>query len=106
MLLAEIEDSFEIADRAKIHPGIDFWFTPPSTAQALPKAWKQWLVTTSVIWPLTLIVPLMYRPLFQAIPLLGKWGISHGIIASTVVALVVFLIMPRSVRAVSTWLHK
>ena len=105
-LLAEIADAFESEDQFHIHPGIEFWFTPPTPVQKRPSAWKQWIITTSVIWPLTMFVPVLYKPLFNAVPLLNHWGISHGIIAATVVALVVFLIMPRYVRAVSGWLFK
>jgi len=105
-LLAEIADAFEREDRFHIQPGIEFWFTPPSPAQKRPSAWKQWLITTSVIWPLTLLVPLLFKPLFAAVPFLGLWGVSHGIIAAAIVALVVFLIMPRYVRAVSRWLFR
>lgn len=105
-LLAEIEDAFEREDRYAIQPGIEFWFSPPSSAQRKPAPWKQWLITTSVIWPLTMLIPPLFNPLFAAVPLLGRWGISHGIIAATIVALVVFLIMPRYVHAVSRWLFQ
>jgi uncharacterized protein len=52
-----------------------------------------------------MVVPPIFKPLFPAVPPLGLWGIRHGIIASTIVALVVFVIMPRYVRAVSGWLY-
>lgn len=105
-LLAEIADAFEQEDRYHIQPGIEFWFTPPSPAHRQPSPWKQWLITTSVIWPLTMLVPALFKPLFAAVPVLGHWGISHALIAATIVALVVFLIMPRYVRAVSGWLFR
>jgi antibiotic biosynthesis monooxygenase (ABM) superfamily enzyme len=105
-LLADIADAFEQEDRFHIQPGIEFWFTPPSPAHKQPSAWKQWLITTSVIWPLTMLIPPLFKPLFAAVPVLGYWGISHALIAATIVALVVFLIMPRYVRAVSGWLFR
>lgn len=105
-LLAEIADAFEREDQFRIEPGIEFWFTPPSPAQKKPAPWKQWLITTSVIWPLTMLIPPLFKPLFAALPVLGLWGISHGLIAATIVALVVFLIMPRYVHAVSGWLFE
>lgn len=105
-LLADIADAFEQDDQFHIQPGIEFWFTPPAPAQKKPAPWKQWLVTTSVIWPLTMLIPPLFKPLFAAVPVLGTWGVSHGIIASTIVALVVFLIMPRYVRLVSGWLYR
>jgi hypothetical protein len=105
-LLAEIADAFEHDDVFQIQPGIEFWFTPPTPAQKKPAPWKQWLITTSVIWPLTMLIPPLFKPLFTAVPALGTWGISHGIVAATIVALVVFLIMPRYVHIVSRWLFK
>jgi hypothetical protein len=105
-LLAEIADAFERDDQFRIQPGIEFWFTPPFPAQKKPAPWKQWLITTSVIWPLTMLIPPLFTPVFAAVPVLGAWGISHGIVAATIVALVVFLIMPRYVRLVSRWLFE
>lgn len=105
-LLKEIAEAVELEDRTQIHPGIDFWFTPPKTAPRVAPGWKQWLVTTSVIWPLSTLVATAYQPLFRAVPLLGTWGVAQGIVASTVVALTVFFIMPRYVRAVAGWLYR
>lgn len=105
-LLAEIADAFEHEDRFHIQPGIEFWFTPPAPAKKQPAPWKQWLITTSVIWPLTMLVPPLFKPLFAAVPALGAWGVSHGLIAASIVALVVFLIMPRYVKLVSGWLFR
>jgi uncharacterized protein len=105
-LIGEIADALEHEDQFHIHPGIEYWFTPPSPTQKRPSAWKQWLITTSVIWPLTMAVPPVFKPLFNAVPVLGTWGVRHAIIASAIVALVVFVIMPRYVRAVSGWLYR
>jgi uncharacterized protein len=46
-----------------VKTGIDFWFTPPTVGKH-PRRWKQWLVTTSVIWPLAMYVPLPLEQLF------------------------------------------
>lgn len=105
-LIAEIAGAFELEDHTRIQPGIDFWFTPPKAAARVAPGWKQWIITTSVIWPLTLVIPAIYRPLFQTVPLLGTWGVAQGIVAATIVALTVFFIMPRYVRAVAGWLYR
>ena len=102
-LLASITDILERDDQARIETGIDFWFTPQSQPQAL--RWKQWLVTTSVIWPLTLLVPWLLDPLFAAVPWLGLYGFRQGVVAAVVVALVVFVVMPRYVRLIAGWLY-
>jgi antibiotic biosynthesis monooxygenase (ABM) superfamily enzyme len=103
-LAAEIADAFEAAEQLAIKPGLDFWFTPPAGAPRKARPWKQWLVTTSLIWPLTMIVPAALSPVFQAVPALGAFGVSHLIVASTIVALVTWLLMPPYVKRVSTWL--
>lgn len=105
-LVAEVRGLLERGDEVEILSGIDFWFTPETPHQKPPVRWKQWLITTSVIWPLTLIVPPVFAPLFERLPPLGRWGISHGIIAATIVALVIYVVMPRYVKAVSRWLFR
>ncbi|MFL1405096.1 antibiotic biosynthesis monooxygenase [Marinobacter sp. M1N3S26] len=105
-LVSDISPVLASDEQVDIKSGIDFWFTPPSSSAKQPTRWKQWLITTAVIWPLTMIVPELYRPLFQTVPDLALWGIRHGIIAATVVALVVYLIMPRVVRMVAGWLFR
>src|SRR5215471_3105455 len=44
-------------DNVEIKTGLEFWFTPPSRKQAA-RPYKQFLVTLSVIYPLTIFVPL------------------------------------------------
>lgn len=105
-LVAEVLGLLAHGDEVEILSGVDFWFTPEAPQQQHPVRWKQWLVTTSVIWPLTLIVPFALAPVFARLPLLGAWGISQGIVAATVVALVIYVVMPPYVRAVSVWLFR
>ena len=90
-------------DLPHIETGIDFWFTPQGQPQAL--RWKQWLVTTSVIWPLTIVVPWLLAPVFAAVPWLGTGGVRQGVVAALVVALVVYVVMPRYVRLIAGWLY-
>ena len=105
-LIQAVRELLEGNDEIEILSGIDFWFTPESPAQRRPVRWKQWLITTSVIWPLTMIVPAAFSPLFAHFPVFGKWGIGQGIVAATIVALVVYVIMPAYVKAVSGWLFR
>lgn len=105
-LISEIRTALESQEHVEIKTGIDFWFTPPASAARQPTRWKQWALTTAVIWPLTMVVPAVYRPVFDSIPVLGAWGVRHGIVAATIVGLVVYLIMPRLVRLVAGWLFR
>lgn len=98
-LISDIASALERTEHVEIRTGIDFWFSPPESNAKQPTRWKQWFITTAVIWPLTMIVPMAFQPVFDQFPLLAQWGIRHGLVAATVVALVVYLIMPRVVRA-------
>lgn len=97
-LLSELED-------IEVKSGIDYWFTPPSITKAPPR-WKQWLVTTSVIWPLTILVPWAMGPLFDTAPALQHFGLKQGILAAIIVGLVVYVVMPRYVRLLSPWFFR
>jgi hypothetical protein len=100
--IANILDSEEAID---IKTGIDYWFTPPTIGKH-PSRWKQWFVTTSVIWPLTMYVPPAMEPLFIKYPELGEFGIRQGVLALVIVGLVVYIIMPMYVRLIAKWFFK
>lgn len=105
-LVSSIASALASDEQLEIKSGIDFWFTPPASKAKQPTRWKQWLITTAVIWPLTILVPALYEPLFSIVPEMSVWGVRHGIVAATIVALVVYLIMPRLVRLVASWLFR
>jgi len=87
-----------------IRSGLDFWFTPEGARAKVPVRWKQFLVTWSAIYPLVLFVPLLTAPL------LGQLGIPHGryidTLAATgvIVALMVYVVMPRYTKLIRRWL--
>ena len=66
-LIAEALPKIVGQDRVEIKTGLEFWFTPASKEQRAP-AYKQFLVTLSVIYPLTLLIPVLLNPIF---------GLSH-----------------------------
>ena len=109
-LVEALHPYLESGEQVSIGAGIDYWFQPrpaaPGEPPMKPPAWKQWLITTSVIWPLTMVVPWLFRPVFKAMPLLGMFGVAHVIIASVIVALVVWVIMPRDTQLVHGWLFR
>lgn len=104
-LLAEIADILEQDGSTRIQTGIDFWFTPAAPHLPQARRWKQWLVTTAVIWPLTLLVPFLLEPAFTIVPGLGMPVVREAIGTAVIVALVVFLIMPPVARALAGWLY-
>jgi uncharacterized protein len=60
-LIAEIEPYLEGGDQVEIRTGLEFWFTPPDSEEKQAKRYKQFLVTWSVIFPLTIFVPWVLR---------------------------------------------
>jgi hypothetical protein len=97
--LQRIEHALEQADRYEIRTGLDFWFTPPTLKP--PKPWKQYLLTLSAIFPLTVVVPWVLAPLLGSLHMLA----TKAMIAAVIVALMVYVIMPRYTRLVSRWLY-
>ncbi|MFS2034863.1 antibiotic biosynthesis monooxygenase [Polaromonas sp. CT11-55] len=107
-LLETVQPLLQAGEQVSVGSGIDFLF-PPEVASGVeapvkPAAWKQWLITTSVIWPLTMVVPWAMGPLFKAVPVLGLYGVAHGILAAVIVALVVWVVMPPYTRLLHPWL--
>ena len=83
---------------------VPFWFTPEGVKP--PKPWKQFLLTLSAVYPLSLIIPSFFSPLYRAVPDLGQPLISGLVIAATLTALLTFVIMPRYTRLMKSWLYK
>ncbi len=105
-LVAAVEPLLVHGDQVDIKTGLEFWFTPPTPAQRHPPPYKQFLLTLSAIFPLTLVVPWMVRPLFQAMPVLGQPVVSNVIISAIIVGLMTYVIMPRYTRLVAGWLYR
>lgn len=101
-----IEPILVDGDQIDIKTGLEFWFTPATAGQKHAKPFKQFLITLSVIFPLTLIVPILWKPVFHALPWLSLRVPSNFVIAVTIVFLVVYIIMPRYTRLAAKWLYR
>lgn len=102
-----IEKVLPLLDRDEkidIHTGFEFWFTPPQTKKH-PAAYKQFLITSSAIYPLTLIVPWALSHGFDILEISDLHALKGFLTAITIVALMVYAIMPRYTRLVSSWLY-
>jgi antibiotic biosynthesis monooxygenase (ABM) superfamily enzyme len=102
-LIAEVEPLLRAGDQVEVAAGNEFWFMP-ETAQAPPPRWKQVCVTFLVILPLSLLVPLLWQPLFQRVPWTGRYVPSNVLITLSIVLLVVYLFMPMATRLFASWL--
>lgn len=103
-LVAEIRPFLRMSEQVDIKTGLQFWFTPPNGRTA--RSWKQFLLTLSAIFPLTIAVPWLLGPLFRAVPMLALPGVSHLLVASLIVGAMVYAVMPRYTRLVSQWLFR
>ncbi len=102
-LIEEVQPLLRVSESVETVTGLEFWFTPaPGRPPARP--WKQFLVTLSAIYPLTLLVPWALQPLFDAVPALQPQPASRLVVAVVVVALMTWVVMPRLTRRVAKWL--
>src|SRR5262249_4077778 len=103
-LISRVGDLLTKGDVHEIRTGIDFWFTPESAKP--PKPWKQFLLVLSAIYPLSLLIPFLFTPLFRVPPPLTHPLVRRLSIAAVVVGLMTFVVMPRYTRLVQRWLYE
>jgi antibiotic biosynthesis monooxygenase (ABM) superfamily enzyme len=104
-LSTELQPLLASDECVEIKTGLEFWFTPPTPKQRHPPPYKQFLLTLSVIFPLTVLVPWALRPLFHVAPALGLPVVSNFVISAIIVGLATYLIMPRYTRLLVGWLY-
>jgi uncharacterized protein len=105
-LLAQSESLFHEQEMLELYNGIDFWFTQSPAPNKVATRWKQWLLTTAVIWPLTMLVPALLQPLYEHFSFSLSPILRQGLVVGIVVASVVYIIMPRLVRLTASWLFR
>lgn len=105
-LVEEARPMLADGDQTEVNPHNEFWFTPTSEASASPPPrWKQACVTFLVICPLTLLIPLLWRPVFALSPLLANYVVSTALVTITIVLLVCYVMMPAATRLFAPWLN-
>ena len=75
-LVQKVRPFLQTDEDVDIKTGFEFWFTPPPASRPA-KPYKQFLITLSAIFPLTVAAPWLLQPLFQWAPLLGLPVIRH-----------------------------
>jgi antibiotic biosynthesis monooxygenase (ABM) superfamily enzyme len=86
----------------EMRSGIDFWFTPSSTA---PPRWKQWLLTTAVIWPLSVGIPVSLLPVFHYLEISNIFTIYQATSALIIVGIATYWAMPWYTNLFYKWLY-
>ena len=93
-------------DKFYINSGLDFLFPAEQESKKTPVRWKQYLVTWSAIFPLSILVPLALLPLFSLLRL-PESRIAHAFfISGTIVFIMVYVLMPRYTKLIKNWLFK
>lgn len=93
-------------DDYTIHSGLDFLFMPKNAKAKVPVRWKQFLVTWSAIYPLSLGVPLVIVPAARATGLSGNRLLTGLLVTGAIVGLMVYVVMPHYTKLVRRWLFE
>lgn len=105
-LIAKVRPILSTDDDFFIRTGLDFWFAPDGARARLPVRWRQLLITWSVIYPLVLGVPLLVTPILRAAGIPPTPFIDVLVVTGVIVALMIYVVMPRYIRLVHRWLFK
>lgn len=103
-LVIQAEPMLADGDVTEVERHSEFWFVPATDAPPPPR-WKQAVVTFFVICPLTLMIPLLWQPIFSLNVLFTNYILSTALVTVTIVLLVVYLLMPFATRIAAPWLN-
>src|SRR4029079_9285521 len=91
--VSKVHDLLEQGDQVEIRSGIDFWFTPEGVKP--PKLWKQFVLTLSAVYPLSLVIPRVIRQIVSLFPPLDNKFVMALLMAAILTATLTFVIMPH-----------
>jgi antibiotic biosynthesis monooxygenase (ABM) superfamily enzyme len=103
-LIEKVRPLLATDDDYTIHSGLDFLFTPKGEKTKVPVRWKQFLVTWSAIYPLSLAVPLAVVPAMRAAGLPGYRALTSLLVSGALVCLMIYVVMPHYTKLVRRWL--
>ena len=93
-------------DKYYIKSGLDFLFLAENEPAKVPVRWKQYLVTWSAIYPLSLSIPLLILPALRWLKIPQSRYIDSLFVSGTVVLIMVYLLMPNYTRLIRKWLYR
>jgi antibiotic biosynthesis monooxygenase (ABM) superfamily enzyme len=88
----------------EIQTGLEYWFTPSGSKPVHARPYKQFLVTLSAIYPLTVVIPWLFQPVLRLKALQFLPALHGFVVTAFIVFLMVYVIMPRYTRLVARWL--
>ena len=105
-LIEKANPLFRKNDRYQINSGLDFLFNDKNEGSKVPVRWKQYLVTWSAIYPLSLVIPLLVLPFLRFLKIPVNHFLDAFVISGIVVFLMVFFVMPNYTKLIRKWLYK
>ncbi|TDO82852.1 hypothetical protein EV143_102112 [Flavobacterium chryseum] len=106
ILIEKARPIFSGDDKYLIRSGLEFLFDSENENKKIPPRWKQYLVTWSAIYPLSLLIPLIVLPVLKILHFPENRFISSFFVSGCVVFIMVFLLMPNYTKLIKKWLYK
>jgi antibiotic biosynthesis monooxygenase (ABM) superfamily enzyme len=106
MLIQKANPFFKKNDNYQIKSGLDFLFNSEKEGTKVPVRWKQFLVTWSAIYPLSLLIPLIVLPILRFLQIPANHYFDALINSGFIVFLMVFVVMPNYTKIIKKWLYK
>ncbi len=103
-LISKVQTLLTNKDAYYINSGLDFWFTQGGQKTKVPVRWKQFLITWSAIFPLVVCIPFALIPLLRWLKVPENHYMDTLFLTGIVVALMVYLVMPRYTKLLRNWL--
>jgi uncharacterized protein len=105
-LIAKVNPIFAKDDKFYIKSGLDFLFQSENENLKIPVRWKQYLVTWSAIFPLSILIPLIVLPLLKILGFPENKFLNSFFISGTIVFIMIYLLMPSYTKLIKKWLYK
>ena len=105
-LIEKANPFFRKNDRYQIKSGLDFLFNSENEGHKVPVRWKQYLVTWSAIYPLSLIIPVLLLPFLRWLGIPVNHYFDAFINSGCIVLLMVYVVMPNYTWLIKKWLFK
>ena len=105
-LIEKIRPLLAKDDNYYIKTGLDFLFTSENSTMKPPVRWKQFLVTWSAIYPLSIVIPIILLPILKRLGFPSIRLVDSLFISCAVVALMVYVIMPNYTKWIKKWLYQ
>jgi uncharacterized protein len=106
LLIEKANPLFRKNDNYQIKSGLDFLFNSENEGNKVPVRWKQFLVTWSAIYPLSLVIPLLVIPVLRLLKIPTNHYFDALVNSGFIVFLMVFVVMPKYTRLIKKWLFK